>query len=716
MMGANPYLLWSQIRGRETRLRLVLAAATAGLGYTLTGGREVWLWLAAVVVTQFVDAQLLRACARDAHSPPSTAWRAGYALSMFLTALVFSSIGLLVLRRGEAHAAVFAVLLNAGALLNLAMVSHRAPRTVVAAWVGHLCPLLALPWLIREAQPDLIGAACVTLAAVVFVGHLVIATGRSASADRETRMALLAAQEALARSAAAERRLHLAAEIADLHIYEMDFVAQTLSCDGAAATFLETPMTYAAMAADALYLVDPQDRPQVEAAWADYRAGRAPYRTEYRLQRTDGGEAWAFAAAELLRDERGRATHLVGVMRDLTAGKRDQRALVEARDRAEAGSRAKSAFLATMSHEIRTPLNGVLGMAQAMAMDHMTPVQQERLGVIRQSGEALLAILNDVLDLSKIEAGKLELEIVEFDLGDLTHGTYSTFTAIAQKKGLSFVMDVQAARGRYSGDPTRLRQILSNLISNALKFTEQGEIRVAATYVDGELFLSVQDTGPGIAAESLPRLFEKFDQLDSSTTRRFGGTGLGLAICRDLAELMGGRMSVKSEPRRGSRFELRLPLERLGDERADAPSPPPPQDQEAIELRVLAAEDNAVNQLVLKTLLGQVGVSPHVVEDGQAAVAAWETGSWDLILMDVQMPVMDGIAATARIRQRETATGRARTPIVALTANAMAHQVEEYFAAGMDGHLAKPIEIAALYATLNGVLSALAEGAEQPAA
>ncbi len=277
-------------------------------------------------------------------------------------------------------------------------------------------------------------------------------------------------------------------------------------------------------------------------------------------------------------------------------------------------------------------------------------------------------------------------------------------------------MDVQAAQGRYRGDPSRLRQVLSNLISNALKFTEQGEIRVAATYVDGELFLSVQDTGPGIAAESLPRLFEKFDQLDSSTTRRFGGTGLGLAICRDLAELMGGQMSVKSEPRRGSRFELRLPLERLGDERADAPSPPPPQDQEAIELRVLAAEDNAVNQLVLKTLLGQVGVSPHVVEDGQAAVAAWETGTWDLILMDVQMPVMDGIAATARIRQRETATGRARTPIVALTANAMAHQVEEYFAAGMDGHLAKPIEIAALYATLNGVLSALAEGAEQPAA
>ena len=715
MMRANSYAAWAEIRSRETYLRLGLAVAAAGLGFVLTRGVEMWAWLATVVVTQMVDAWILKACARR-DEKPFTVWRVAYGASTFLTALVFSSLGLLVMVRGDSHATAFAVLLIAGSLLNLAMVSHQAPRVVLFAWAGHLCALLALPWLILEPQQDLIGGICVMLAALVFVGHLIIATGRSATADGSMRAALATAQEALANSAAAERRLSLAAEIADLHVYEMDLERGVLSANGAAATFLEGPMTFEAMQADGFYLVDPRDKARVEAAWADYRAGRAPYRTEYRLNRTDGREVWVFAGAEVLRDETGKATRLVGAMRDMTDRKVSEAALIEARDRAEAGSQSKSAFLATMSHEIRTPLNGVLGMAQAMSNDTLCPVQRERLAVIRQSGEALLAILNDILDLSKIEAGKLDLEIVEFDLSEVARGAYSAFTAIANKKGLSFALDVQAAQGRYRGDPSRLRQVLYNLISNALKFTEEGEIRVQATYVDGELRVAVRDTGLGIAPESLSRLFEKFDQLDSSTTRRFGGTGLGLAICRELAQLMGGRMLVESEVGAGSRFELRIPLERVGDERMPAPAPPVQPEGAGLDLRVLAAEDNAVNQLVLKTLLHQLGVNPHVVEDGQAAVAAWEAGHWDAILMDVQMPVMDGIAATARIRQREVETGRARTPIVALTANAMAHQVKQYLAAGMDGHVAKPIEIAALYAMLNSVLAEPAEETEQSAA
>jgi signal transduction histidine kinase/predicted negative regulator of RcsB-dependent stress response/ActR/RegA family two-component response regulator len=402
----------------------------------------------------------------------------------------------------------------------------------------------------------------------------------------------------------------------------------------------------------------------------------------------------------------------------LTAGlvvlqRQGARRLRAAQARAEAANAAKSAFLATMSHEIRTPLNGVLGMAQAMAIDRLTPRQQDRLGVIRQSGEALLAILNDILDLSKIEAGKLELEIVEFDLTEVARGAYSAFTAIANKKGLSFALDVQAAHGRYRGDPSRLRQVLYNLISNALKFTEQGEIRVTATYEDGQLSIGVRDTGPGIAPENLARLFEKFDQLDSSTTRRFGGTGLGLAICRELAQLMGGRMIVESELGLGSRFQLLIPLERLGDESIPAPAPPVQEDAPPIDLRVLAAEDNAVNQLVLKTLLHQLGIDPHVVEDGQAALDAWEGQPWDVILMDVQMPVMDGMTASTKIRQRELETGRPRTPIIALTANAMSHQVKQYLAVGMDGHVAKPIEIAALYQALSQVLPGETDEADE---
>jgi two-component system, sensor histidine kinase len=386
---------------------------------------------------------------------------------------------------------------------------------------------------------------------------------------------------------------------------------------------------------------------------------------------------------------------------------RSRSSLRQARQRAQEGelaaesaNSAKSTFLATMSHEIRTPLNGVLGMAQAMAGDELSDRQRDRLSVIHRSGEALLAILNDVLDLSKIEAGKLELEQLEFELAEVARGAYSAFTALANKKGLSFALDIEDARGRYLGDPTRLRQILYNLISNALKFTEQGEIRVTARR-DGEMLeISVKDTGVGIPAESLSRLFAKFDQLDSSTTRRFGGTGLGLAICRELAQLMTGEISVTSELGLGSIFTLRVPLAWLGEERAVYTVAETMSERPEIALRVLAAEDNAVNQLVLKTLLHQMGVDPTVVENGRLAVEAWEGGDWDVILMDIQMPVMDGLTATARIRNLEADTGRARTPIVALTANAMSHQVEQYISAGMDGHVAKPIQATELFAAL----------------
>ncbi|MBI1198866.1 MAG: response regulator [Phenylobacterium sp.] len=403
---------------------------------------------------------------------------------------------------------------------------------------------------------------------------------------------------------------------------------------------------------------------------------------------------------------------LAGIVAVVFLQRRGARRLRAAQARAEAANGAKSAFLATMSHEIRTPLNGVLGMAQAMAADGLSARQAERLAVIRQSGESLLAILNDILDLSKIEAGKLEIEEVEFDLGDLARGAYSAFTAIANKKGLSFGLDLEAARGRYRGDPSRIRQILYNLISNALKFTDEGEIRVNAVYAEGRLTLTVRDTGMGIAAENLGRLFDKFDQLDSSTTRRFGGTGLGLAICGELAKLMGGGITVESRVGVGSAFIVALPLERLGDE-VFLPAPAAIEEQaETLPLRVLAAEDNEVNQLVLKTLLHQLGIEPRVVPDGAAAVEAWEAEPWDLILMDVQMPVMDGPSATGEIRRREAAAGRARTPIVALTANAMSHQVQSYLAAGMDGHIAKPIEIKALYQVL---VQALGEAGDEEA-
>lgn len=369
-------------------------------------------------------------------------------------------------------------------------------------------------------------------------------------------------------------------------------------------------------------------------------------------------------------------------------------------------NRAKSEFLTVMSHEIRTPLNGVLGMAQAMSADALSGRQRERLEVVSQSGQALLAIVNDVLDLAKVEAGKVELENRPFDLEATIRQAEASFEAIALSKGLTFNSAVEpSATGRYMGDALRLRQVLANLISNAVKFTDEGSITVAARREAGELVLIVEDTGPGCTPEQMGRLFQKFEQADVSTTRRFGGTGLGLSICSELTTLMGGSIQAEAVAPHGLRFVTRLPLEWLGgeDETVAAVAAVQAED-EGRSLRVLAAEDHPVNRQVLTVLLAQAGIVPTIVENGALAVEAWREGQWDLILMDVQMPVMDGPSATACIRAEEFAEGRDHTPIIALTANVMTHQIEDYRSIGMDAVVGKPIQMDELMRAMARVL------------
>jgi len=516
--------------------------------------------------------------------------------------------------------------------------------------------------------------------------------------------------EALERSERSEERLRVALELAEVHVYEMDYVRRELIKVGAEDTFFDTPATYEGMWNDIWGAIDPRDKPAVMAAWAQHQKDGRPYAPQYRVTRGDGREVWVSGTARLVENAEGKPIRLVGALRNITQQKAAERALVQAKEEAERANQAKSAFLATMSHEIRTPLNGVLGMAQALAADDdLSATQRERIEVIKQSGESLLTILNDVLDLSKIEAGKLDLETAQFDIDEIAKTVHATFQAIAETKGLAFEFAVdKAARGVYEGDQVRVRQILWNLVSNALKFTERGGVKVRIGRDDEALSLTVFDSGIGMTAFQLAGLFRKFAQADASTTRKFGGTGLGLAICRELAEAMGGSVSATSAPGMGSTFTAFLPLKRVADA---APRPKKarkpkvrPQPADARPVRVLAAEDNAMNQLVLKTLLGQIGIEPEIVGDGRAALEAWEREAWDVILMDVQMPVMDGPTATALIRTRERSEGRTRTPIVALTANAMPHQISEYLQSGMDAFVAKPIEALRLYEALQAAV------------
>jgi signal transduction histidine kinase len=406
--------------------------------------------------------------------------------------------------------------------------------------------------------------------------------------------------------------------------------------------------------------------------------------------------------------EHGRCVALRGAAVETTHWRETQARERSARKAAD----EMSGFLATMSHEIRTPLNGVLGMAQAMSHDDLSGLQRRRLEAIQTSGEALLSLLNDVLDMSCLEAGQVELEAGLVDPERLIDGARSVFSALARDKDIDLSLSVaDDARGPWIGDPLRVRQVLHNLLSNAVKFTERGAIGVEF-YQDGrQLSLRVRDSGVGIPQRLLGQVFEKFIQGDTGTTRRYGGSGLGLTITRDLVTMMGGEIGVESVEGRGSVFTVKLPLARAMAPAVAQLASPDRTDPAAVQsgpdddgLRILAAEDNPTNRLVLKSLLEGVGYELVLVEDGKAAVEAWRDGVWDVILMDIQMPVMDGVTASKVIRDAERRLGRRRTPIVAVTANAMPHHQAQYLAAEMDAVVPKPLDLRKLLETMEAAL------------
>jgi PAS domain S-box-containing protein len=403
------------------------------------------------------------------------------------------------------------------------------------------------------------------------------------------------------------------------------------------------------------------------------------------------------------------------VARDVTERLSQQAEIEAAKSAAEAANRAKTDFLANMSHEIRTPLNGVIGVVAALDQTDLTPTQREMVELIQSSGATLERLVSDILDVSKIEAGRLAIEERDFDLDADLGGLLEITRIRAGDKGLAFRVErFGETRGVFRGDSVRIKQVLGNLLSNALKFTDQGEIVARIAVVDpapadeaARLILEVADTGVGFDPALAATLFQRFSQADTTITRRFGGTGLGLSISKTLVEMMGGEIVADSEPARGSLFKVTIPLARArgpADHDASREVAAPPLAR-SDGLRVLLAEDHPVNQKVVQLILAPYGAEVTVVENGALAVEAFETGLFDLVLMDMQMPVMDGLAATRVIRTRERERGGARTPIIMLSANAMDHHRQDALAAGADLHVAKPVDAVALMTGIGRALN-----------
>ncbi|MEN9429938.1 MAG: hypothetical protein RJA86_797 [Pseudomonadota bacterium] len=443
------------------------------------------------------------------------------------------------------------------------------------------------------------------------------------------------------------------------------------------------------------------DKPRFRLLWHRVCSERKAMSGEFRL--SSSPRKWVMLRLVVALNDEQEATAIAGILDDITERRRNEEELRHAKDQAEDANRTKGEFLAMMSHEIRTPMNGVIGMSSLLLDTTLSTEQHEFAETIQSSANILLKIINDILDLSRIEAGKLPIEHYPFRTEAIIKEVMNLLSPLAEQKHIQLLTELpDNLPHTLMGDADRLKQVLLNLLNNAIKFTEAGDVTLSVIvnnihHHTATLTFNIIDTGIGLSPEQLQKIFNPFTQADSSTTRRYGGTGLGLTICRHLIELMGGEIHCESTPNQGSRFWFRLPLILFNADTDATNNAVAASVAIQKDATVLIVEDNPVNQQVVMHMLKKLGLNYKIAVNGREALAQLSTSSaWDLVLMDCQMPIMDGFEATKRWREQELLLGQKRIPIIALTANAMQGDEERCVASGMDAHLAKPIHLALL--------------------
>ena len=497
-----------------------------------------------------------------------------------------------------------------------------------------------------------------------------------------------------------KERLSFGMAITQMMIWEIDFENRETNLEGEWKHYFPQRPTFDTLTGgDAC--IHPADRDLVSNRWRAHLAGGAPYTVEYRVQFGDGREMWHAASIRILKTIKGSPARAFAVIQDITARKLIELKAIEAEQRALVAAAAKSDFLSNMSHEIRTPLNGVLAVSEVLARTPLDDRQGEMVRLISTSGRTLLRVMDELVEFSRLDGDDIQFDIRPFELEQMLRNTCEAARTRAKAKGLRFETFVSAScDGVFRGDPVRIGQVLGSLLNNAVKFTEQGKISVSAYLEDlpdgaTQLRLSVADSGVGFAPELAERIFERFEQADISTSRRFGGLGLGLSIVKRLVELMNGKVTAQSRENEGSTFEVVLPIFRDRIAALGAMTAVAVEDFDAEtnldNLRLLVAEDNPMNRRVVELLLAQSGLYITFAENGREAVEKFLAGKFDLVLMDLQMPIMGGLAAMRAIRAWEKAQARIPTPMLAVSANATDEHVAEAKEAGADDHVAKPI-------------------------